>query len=42
MVGMTNEPRWSPGTDRLQGTYRVSALDRLNNESQLSQPLVIH
>ena len=23
------------------GTYRVSALDRLNNESQLSQPLVV-
>lgn len=41
MVALTGEHCWSAGGNIPAGTYRLSALDRLNNESQLSPPLEI-
>jgi len=41
LVGLTGESRINFGKELPAGIYRVSGLDRLNNESQLSDPLVV-
>ncbi|MEA3460392.1 MAG: family 10 glycosylhydrolase [Bacteroidota bacterium] len=41
LVELTGESRIDFGEEIPAGTYRISGLDRLNNESQLSDPLVV-
>lgn len=41
IVGVVGENRFYSPSKLKKGTYRIAALDRLNNESQLSEPLII-